>query len=96
VCIIGYPQGVKGYRQWKMSDESSNVILSRDVVFKEDTLYKDLIGDKREKWSTVSDSISDVQFEVEEQLDGLTNEVEVGSQSNRSSTSNGYNLARDR
>ena len=35
-CIfIGYPEGVKGYKLWKMESGGSKFIISRDVTFDE-------------------------------------------------------------
>lgn len=38
--FMGYPHGVKGYRIW--SSEERKCIISRDVTFCEDVLYKDI------------------------------------------------------
>ncbi|GKF27618.1 retrovirus-related pol polyprotein from transposon TNT 1-94, partial [Tanacetum coccineum] len=35
-CIfLGYPDGVKGYRLWRLDDVKPKIIISRDVVFNE-------------------------------------------------------------
>ncbi|GKC90446.1 retrotransposon protein, putative, ty1-copia subclass [Tanacetum coccineum] len=35
-CIfLGYPEGVKGYRLWRLDDVKPKIIISRDVVFNE-------------------------------------------------------------
>ena len=38
--FIGYPTGVKGYRVWILDDRKC--IISRNAVFREDLLYKDI------------------------------------------------------
>ena len=38
--FMGYPQGVKGYRIWSIEDKKC--VVSRDVKFREDVLYKDI------------------------------------------------------
>lgn len=38
-CImLGYPQGVKGYKLWCIEDGNQKVIVSRDVVFQEEIM----------------------------------------------------------
>lgn len=39
--FLGYPQGVKGYRVWISEDEK--YIISRNVVFHEDKMFKDTV-----------------------------------------------------
>lgn len=41
--FMGYPQGVKGYRLWSLEDKKC--VISRDVTFWENTLYKDISKD---------------------------------------------------
>lgn len=43
--FIGYPQGVKGYKVWLIEDRKC--VVSRNAVFTEDKLYKDLVQDKK-------------------------------------------------
>nr|GEZ56076.1 hypothetical protein [Tanacetum cinerariifolium] len=57
---IGYPDGVKGYRLWRLDDVKPNIIISRDVVFNESLMYKDTL-----KGVGVADSGKEVKFEVE-------------------------------
>ena len=33
--FLGYPQGVKGYRLWCMEKGQPQVLISKDVVFRE-------------------------------------------------------------
>ncbi|GJS26881.1 retrotransposon protein, putative, ty1-copia subclass [Tanacetum coccineum] len=43
-CIfLGYPDGVKGYRLWRLDDVKPKIIISRDVVFNESLMYKDTL-----------------------------------------------------
>ncbi|GKD19247.1 retrotransposon protein, putative, ty1-copia subclass [Tanacetum coccineum] len=43
--ILGYPKGVKGYRLYKLDDESPKIVTSRNVVFNESLMYKDTLKD---------------------------------------------------
>ena len=38
--FLGYPQGTKGYKVWLL--EELKVVISRNVVFQEEVVYKDL------------------------------------------------------
>lgn len=38
--FLGYPQGVKGYRIWSLEDKK--IIVSRNVVFHEAVMFKDI------------------------------------------------------
>lgn len=38
--FLGYPGGVKGYRVWLIEDK--NVVISKDVVFNEEVMYKNI------------------------------------------------------
>nr|GEW78117.1 hypothetical protein [Tanacetum cinerariifolium] len=73
-CIfLGYPDGVKGYRLWRLDDVKPKIIISMDVVFNESIIYKDTL-----KGAGAADSRKEVEFEVElqdyelEQLDAKT------------------------
>ncbi|GKD71747.1 retrovirus-related pol polyprotein from transposon TNT 1-94, partial [Tanacetum coccineum] len=60
-CIfLGYPDGVKGYRLWRLDDVKPKIIISRDVVFNESLMYKDTL-----KGAGAADSGKEVEFEVE-------------------------------
>ncbi|KAL1223418.1 Retrovirus-related Pol polyprotein from transposon TNT 1-94 [Cardamine amara subsp. amara] len=50
--FMGYPQGVKGYRIWSLDDKKC--IVSRDTIFCEDVVYKD-IGKTSKDQGDVSD-----------------------------------------
>ncbi|GJV88435.1 retrovirus-related pol polyprotein from transposon TNT 1-94 [Tanacetum coccineum] len=55
-----YPEGVKGYRLWRLDDVKPKIIISRDVVFNESLMYKDTL-----KGAGAADSGKEVEFEVE-------------------------------
>ncbi|GJZ97506.1 retrotransposon protein, putative, ty1-copia subclass [Tanacetum coccineum] len=60
-CIfLWYPDGVKGYRLWRLDDVKPKIIISRDVVFNESLMYKDTL-----KGVGAADSRKEVEFEVE-------------------------------
>ncbi|GJV60133.1 retrovirus-related pol polyprotein from transposon TNT 1-94 [Tanacetum coccineum] len=60
-CIfLGYPDGAKGYRLWRLDDVKPKIIISRDVVFNESLMYKDTL-----KGVGVADFGKEVEFEVE-------------------------------
>ncbi|GJT34377.1 retrotransposon protein, putative, ty1-copia subclass [Tanacetum coccineum] len=45
-CILlGYPEGVKGYRLYRLDGESPKIVTSRNVVFNESVMYKDTLKD---------------------------------------------------
>ncbi|MCI37074.1 hypothetical protein A2U01_0058298, partial [Trifolium medium] len=63
--FIGYLEGVKGYKLWKMEHGGSTFIVSRDVTFDETRIgmkYKYL--DTRPKMG-----VEKIQFEVEPSTD---------------------------
>ncbi|KAL5569169.1 hypothetical protein UlMin_025744 [Ulmus minor] len=62
-CVfLGYPKGTKGYRLWMKDSKGYKVIVSRDVVFKEDVMpcLSDCIAETGAQHEESSD-----QFEVE-------------------------------
>ncbi|GJV08228.1 retrovirus-related pol polyprotein from transposon TNT 1-94 [Tanacetum coccineum] len=60
-CIfLRYPDGVKGYRLWRLDDVKPKIIISRDVVFNENLMYKDTL-----KGAGAAGSRKEVEFEVE-------------------------------
>nr|GEW11139.1 retrovirus-related Pol polyprotein from transposon TNT 1-94 [Tanacetum cinerariifolium] len=60
-CIfLRYPDGVKGYKLWRLDDVKPKIIIRRDVVFNESLTYKDTL-----KGVGVVDSRKEVEFEVE-------------------------------
>nr|GEU88269.1 retrovirus-related Pol polyprotein from transposon TNT 1-94 [Tanacetum cinerariifolium] len=45
-CILlGYFAGVKGYRLYRLDDESPKIVTSRNVVFNKSVMYKDTLKD---------------------------------------------------
>ena len=45
--FVGYPTGVKGYRVWLLEDQKC--VISRNAVFREDLVYKDIQKGKEEE-----------------------------------------------
>ncbi|CAJ2668093.1 unnamed protein product [Trifolium pratense] len=95
-CVfIGYPEGVKGYKLWKMKPEGSKFIISRDVTFDETRMgmkCKDL--EKRPETG-----VERIQFEVEPSTDEREKEdkTQVPDESGSDETTvPDYQLARDR
>ncbi|GKE30618.1 retrovirus-related pol polyprotein from transposon TNT 1-94, partial [Tanacetum coccineum] len=43
--LLGYPEGVKGYRLYRLDDESPKIVTSRNMVFNESVMYKDTLKD---------------------------------------------------
>nr|GEY80438.1 hypothetical protein [Tanacetum cinerariifolium] len=43
--LLGYPEGVKGYRLYRLDDQSPKIVTSRNVVFNESVMYKDTLKD---------------------------------------------------
>ncbi|GJR94569.1 retrovirus-related pol polyprotein from transposon TNT 1-94 [Tanacetum coccineum] len=59
-CIfLGYFDGVKGYRFWRLDDVKPKIIINKDVVFNESLIYKDTL-----KGADSADSGKEVEFEV--------------------------------
>nr|GEY13448.1 retrovirus-related Pol polyprotein from transposon TNT 1-94 [Tanacetum cinerariifolium] len=59
-CIfMRYPDGVKGYKLWRLNDVKPKIIISRDVVFNKSLMYKDTL-----KGTGAADSGKKVKFEV--------------------------------
>ncbi|WJX42094.1 hypothetical protein P8452_29365 [Trifolium repens] len=96
-CVfIGYPEGVKGYKLWKMEPGGSKFIISRDVTFDETRM-----GMKCKDLETRPETgVERIQLEVEPSTDEREEEeeetlepVESGSQT---ITAPDYQLARDR
>ncbi|GKD95173.1 retrotransposon protein, putative, ty1-copia subclass [Tanacetum coccineum] len=45
-CILlGYPEGMKGYRLYRLDGKSPKIVTSRNVVFNESVMYKDTLKD---------------------------------------------------
>ncbi|GJZ72237.1 hypothetical protein Tco_0636088 [Tanacetum coccineum] len=100
--IMGHVEGVKGYRLYRLDNESPKIVTSRNVVFNESVMYKDTLKD-----SGVGDkSVEELQVEVElqrlnnhtheeDQEDG--NDEDAGDQeTNQPPDLTDYQLTRDR
>ncbi|GJX29581.1 hypothetical protein Tco_0237660 [Tanacetum coccineum] len=61
-------QGVKGYRLYRLDDESPKIVTSRNVVFNESVMYKDTLKDSG---AGTDKSVKELQVEVE--MQGLCN-----------------------
>ncbi|GKA34499.1 retrotransposon protein, putative, ty1-copia subclass [Tanacetum coccineum] len=59
--LLGYPEGVKGYRLYRLDNESPKIVTSRNVVFNESVMYKDTLKDS----SAGDKSVEELQVEVE-------------------------------
>nr|GFD05352.1 retrotransposon protein, putative, Ty1-copia subclass [Tanacetum cinerariifolium] len=60
--LLGYPEGLKGYRLYRLDNESPKIVTSRNVVLNESVMYKDTLKD----YGVGADkSIEELQVEVE-------------------------------
>ncbi|GJV09749.1 retrotransposon protein, putative, ty1-copia subclass [Tanacetum coccineum] len=59
--LLGYPEGVKGYRLYRLDGESPKIVTSRNVVFNESVMYKDTLKDS----GAGDKSVKELQVEVE-------------------------------
>ncbi|GJS12432.1 retrotransposon protein, putative, ty1-copia subclass [Tanacetum coccineum] len=66
--LLGYPDGVNGYKLYRLDDESPKIVTSRNMVFNESFMYKDTLKDSS---SGTDKSVEELQVEVE--LQGLSN-----------------------
>ncbi|GJT25902.1 retrotransposon protein, putative, ty1-copia subclass [Tanacetum coccineum] len=67
--LLGYPEGVKGYRLYRINDESPKIVTSRNVVFNESVMYKDTLKDTG---VGIDKSVEELQVEVELQREPRT------------------------
>nr|GFC72508.1 putative polyprotein [Tanacetum cinerariifolium] len=63
-----YIEGVKGYRLYRLDDESPKIVTSRNIVFNESVMYKDTL-----KGSGAGSDKSVEELQVEVELQGLSN-----------------------
>ncbi|GJZ86393.1 zinc finger, CCHC-type containing protein [Tanacetum coccineum] len=56
-----YPKGVKGYKLYRLDDESPKIVTSRNVVFNETVMYKDILKDSS---ACTDKSVEELQVEV--------------------------------
>nr|GEV84621.1 zinc finger, CCHC-type [Tanacetum cinerariifolium] len=60
--LLGYPEGVKWYRLFRLDDESPKIVTSRNMVFNESVMYKDTLKDFG---AGADNSTEELQVEVE-------------------------------
>nr|GEV23808.1 copia LTR rider [Tanacetum cinerariifolium] len=60
--LLGYPEGVKGYRLYRLDNESPKIVTSRNMVFNESNMYKDTLKDSG---ACADKSVEELQVEVE-------------------------------
>ncbi|GJU80579.1 retrotransposon protein, putative, ty1-copia subclass [Tanacetum coccineum] len=60
--LLGYCEGVKGYRLYRLDDESPKIVTSRNVVFNESVMYKDTLKDSG---ADADKSVEELHVEVE-------------------------------
>ncbi|GKF37865.1 retrotransposon protein, putative, ty1-copia subclass, partial [Tanacetum coccineum] len=60
--LLGYPEGVKGYRLYRLDDESPKIVNSRNVVFNESVMYKDTLKDSG---ACVDKPVEELQVKIE-------------------------------
>ncbi|GJS31120.1 retrotransposon protein, putative, ty1-copia subclass [Tanacetum coccineum] len=59
--LLAYPEGVKGYRLYRLDGESPKIVTTRNVVFNESVMYKDTLKDS----GAGDKSVEELQVEVE-------------------------------
>ncbi|GJX94025.1 retrotransposon protein, putative, ty1-copia subclass [Tanacetum coccineum] len=59
--LLGYPEGVKGYRLYRLDGESPKIVISRNIVFNESVMYKDTLKDS----GAGDKAVKELQVEVE-------------------------------
>ncbi|GJU26713.1 retrotransposon protein, putative, ty1-copia subclass [Tanacetum coccineum] len=76
--LLGYPEGVKGYKLYRLDGESPKIVTSRKVVFNKSVMYKDTLNNS----SACNDkSVEELQVEVEmERLNNHTLEEDQTDQ----------------
>nr|GEV22460.1 hypothetical protein [Tanacetum cinerariifolium] len=60
--LLSYPEGVKGYRLYRLDNETPKIVTSRNVVFNESVMYKDTLKDSG---TSANKSVEELQVEVE-------------------------------
>ncbi|GJU84999.1 retrovirus-related pol polyprotein from transposon TNT 1-94 [Tanacetum coccineum] len=60
--LLGFPEGVKGYRLYRLDDESPKIVTSRNVVFNESVMYKYTLKDSG---AGADKFVEELQVEVE-------------------------------
>nr|GEV88633.1 retrotransposon protein, putative, Ty1-copia subclass [Tanacetum cinerariifolium] len=75
--ILGYPKGVKGYKLYRLDNESPKIVTSRNMVFNESVMYKDTLKDSG---AGADKCVEELQVEVE--LQRLNNHTLEEDQTN--------------
>nr|GEX36910.1 retrovirus-related Pol polyprotein from transposon TNT 1-94 [Tanacetum cinerariifolium] len=75
--LLGYPEGVKGYRLYRLDGESPKIVTRRNVVFNKSVMYKDTLKDS----GAGDKSVEELQVEVE--LQRLNNHMPEEDQTDR-------------
>lgn len=105
--FVGYPSGVKGYKVW--IPEGKKCIISRNAVFREDKLYRDIVKEQNaEQKQMEPDSQASVKGSVEiEEVSGTVSRSEsegeaaeaepmIEESTDETEVLSNYQLARDR
>nr|GEW02889.1 hypothetical protein [Tanacetum cinerariifolium] len=106
-CILlGYREGVKGYRLYRLDNESPKIATNRNVVFNESVMYKDTLKDSG---AGADKSVEELQVEMElQRLNNHTPKEDLTDQKDDDDEDSGdqetdqtsnltdYQLARDR
>ncbi|GKC44164.1 retrovirus-related pol polyprotein from transposon TNT 1-94 [Tanacetum coccineum] len=66
--FLRYPEGVKGYRLYRLDDESRKIVTSRNVVYNESVMYRDTLKDSG---AGANKFVEELHVKVE--LQGLNN-----------------------
>ncbi|GKB80784.1 retrovirus-related pol polyprotein from transposon TNT 1-94, partial [Tanacetum coccineum] len=101
--LLGYPEGVKGYRLYRLDDESPKIFTSKNVVFNESVMYKDTLKDSG---AGTDRSVEELHVEVElQELNNRTLEEDqeddddedaCDQETDQTSDLTDYQLVRDR
>ncbi|GKB77441.1 retrovirus-related pol polyprotein from transposon TNT 1-94 [Tanacetum coccineum] len=75
--LLGYPEGVKGYRLYRFDDKSHKIVTSKNMVFNKGLMYKDTLKDSGAGDKPVE------ELQVEVQLQRLNNHTPEEDQSNQ-------------
>nr|GEU41502.1 retrovirus-related Pol polyprotein from transposon TNT 1-94 [Tanacetum cinerariifolium] len=68
--LLGYPEGMKGYRLYRLDNESPKIVTSRNVVFIESVMYKDTLKDSG---AGADKYVEELLVEVEQQRTEIPN-----------------------
>nr|GEZ47153.1 retrotransposon protein, putative, Ty1-copia subclass [Tanacetum cinerariifolium] len=68
--LLGYPEGVKEYRLYRLDNETPKIVTSRNVVFNESVMYKDTLKDSGVEAVPCEDS-SKWKAAMKEEMDSL-------------------------